>query len=209
MPANEVYYFLRLPVKTNRRIATDYHGFSERIWVSIKNRRWTFLLLVGLFLFCVGNARAAALDSKPLSIAELTTRSDVIVLGTVISTSSDWDSGKTAIYTRIDLKVEQSFKGGASEKKISFQQLGGKAGDMVSEIAGTAAFKTGEKVVVFLFRKKKQSLEVVGSFQGKFSIEKRQPEGEMAVRKVPGVAKPLDEMPLGRLQMLIQRALTK
>ncbi|MEX0802378.1 MAG: hypothetical protein WD688_03540 [Candidatus Binatia bacterium] len=179
------------------------------MWVSIKNRHWTFLLLVGLFLLCVGISRTTALDSKPLSIAELTTRSDVIALGTVISTTSDWDLNRTAIYTKIVLQVEQGFKGTGAGKEIMFQQLGGQAGDIVSEVAGTAVFKTGEKVVVFLFRNKKQSLEVVGSFQGKFLVEKRPPEGEMAVRRVPGIAKPLDEMSLGRLKMLIQTALAK
>ncbi|MPZ78108.1 MAG: hypothetical protein GEU77_16480 [Deltaproteobacteria bacterium] len=149
------------------------------------------------------------MDSKPLSIAELTKRSDVIALGKVISTSSDWDSGKTAIYTKIVLQVEQGFKGTGAGKEIMLRQLGGQVGDIVSEVAGTAVFKTGEKVVVFLFRNKKQSLGLVGSFQGKFSIEKRSPEGEMAVRRVPEIAKPLDEMSLGRLKMLIQRALAK
>lgn len=208
MPANRIYYFLRLPVKANNRIAIS-RRFFERMFLPSPNRCRVFLLIIGLFLLCVGIARTAAVDSKPLSIAELTTRSDVIALGTVISTTSDWDLNRTAIYTKIGLQVEQGFKGTGAGEEITFQQLGGQAGDIVSEVAGTAVFKTGEKVVVFLLRNKKQNLELVGSFQGKFSVEKRPPEGEMAVRRVPGVAKPLDEMSLGRLKMLIQTALAK
>ena len=169
-----------------------------------------FPLIAGFLLLCVGNVHASTLSSRLLSVSELTARSSVIASGTVSSTSSGWDLNRTAIYTTIDLHVEQSFKGTDSEKTITFRQLGGRAGDIVSEIAGVAVFKTGEKVIVFLTRNKDQSLTIVGSFQGKFSVEKQPLSNEeIAIRRLPGVAKPFEEMPLEHLRMLIQSALSK
>ena len=143
-----------------------------------------------------------------LSIAELTTRSDVVALGTVSSLASDWNLNRTAIETRIDLKVEEIFKGTVDQGKISFYQLGGVTGDIASSVGEAAPFIEDERVAVFLFKNKRQRLQLVGSFQGKFSIERRS-EGEMAVRKIPGVIKPIDEFPLDHFKMHVQKALTK
>ena len=145
---------------------------------------------------------------RALSIAELATRSDVVALGTVSSIASDWNLSRTAIETRIDLKVEEIFKGTVDQVKIGFYQLGGVAGDTASSVGAAASFVEDERVAVFLFKNKQQRLQLVGSFQGKFSIERRS-EGEVAVRKIPGVSKPLDEFPLDYFKMQVQKALTK
>lgn len=168
------------------------------------------LLILAVSVLWAGSAHTTALQIRPLSIADLTKRSEVIALGTVISILSDWNAPKTTIYTRIDLQVEEVFKGAASKETISFYQLGGEVGNTASTVAGTAPFTRGERVVVFLYKDKEQRLQLTGSFQGKFSIEKRGPsEVEMVARRVPGLAKPLDEMPLERLELEIRRALAK
>jgi hypothetical protein len=110
----------------------------------------------------------------------------------------------------MDLKVEERLKGTDLEDKISFFQLGGSAGDTVSAVAGAAPFRPGERVAVFLYKDREQRLQLVGLFQGKFSVEKRPgSEDEIAVRRIPEVAKPLDEMPLERLKNLVQTAPVK
>jgi len=170
--------------------------------------RWFFFLSIAPVLACITSAHA--LDTKPLSITELTMRSDVIAIGTVTSVAGDWNSNRTVIYTRIDLKVEEGLKGTDLGDKMSFFQLGGSAGDTVSAVAGAAPFRPGERVVVFLYKDREQRLQLVGLFQGKFSVEKRPGStGEIAVRRIPEVAKPLDEMPLVRLKNLVQTALAK
>lgn len=166
-----------------------------------------------IFLFILtfsstGNIRANSIAARALSIAELTRRSDVIALGTVNTIESDWNLNGRTIETRIDLKVEEIFKGTVDRTKVSFHQLGGVVGDTASSVGETAPFVDGERVAVFLFKNKQQNLQLVGSFQGKFLVESR-PEGEVAVRRVPGVSKPLDEIPLDDFKMQIQKAPTR
>jgi hypothetical protein len=178
--------------------------FAKLIYLS-KNLRIAFLLI--LTLLCAGNVRSSAVPVSALSIAELTKRSDVIVLGTVTSITSDWNVNRTAIETRINLKVEEIFKGRADHGKITFHQLGGKAGQIASSVGEAASFEEGEKVAVFLFKNNRDRLQLVGFFQGKFAVERR-PKGEMAVRRIPGVSKPLDQFPLDNLKLQVQEAIT-
>ena len=154
-----------------------------------------------------GNSPASSLSVRPLSISELTMRADVIALGTVNAITSEWSLNRTTIETRIDLKVEEVFKGTVAQKKIIFYQLGGLIGETASAVGETAQFVERERVVVFLSKNNQQRLQLVGSFQGKFLIERRQ--GEVAVRRVPGVSKPLDEIPLDDFKMQIQKAATE
>jgi hypothetical protein len=194
--------------QVNSNKAIDYSNFYRQKLFLSATRCWGFFLSIAIFLACIGSAHA--LDTRPLSIAELTMRSDVIAIGTIASVAGDWNSNKTAIYTRMDLKVEERLKGTDLEDKISFFQLGGSAGDTVSAVAGAAPFRPGERVAVFLYKDREQRLQLVGLFQGKFSVEKRPgSEDEIAVRRIPEVAKPLDEMPLERLKNLVQTAPVK
>jgi hypothetical protein len=179
-------------------------GFAKHIYLP-KSRRIAFLLV--LTLLCAGNVRSSPVPTSALSIAELTKRSDVIVLGTVTSIASDWNVNRTAIETRIDLKVEEIFKGRADHGKITFHQLGGVVGEIASSVGEAAAFVEGERVAVFLSKNNRERLQVVAFFEGKFSVERR-PEGEMAVRRVPGVSKPVDEFPLDNFKLQVQEAIT-
>ena len=135
-------------------------------------------------------------------------RADVIALATVNAITSDWSLNRTTIETRIELKVEEIFKGTAAQDRIIFYHLGGLVGETASVVGETAQFVEKERVTVFLAKNSQQRLELVGSFQGKFLVERR-PEGEVAVRRVPGLSKPLDEIPIVDFKMQIQKALTK
>jgi hypothetical protein len=169
------------------------------------NFRIIFLLI--LTFLCAENVGASSLARRALSIAELTTRSDVVALGTVSSVASAWNLNRTAIETRIELKVEEIFKGTVDHGKISFHQLGGIAGEIASSVSEAASFEEGERVAVFLFKNNRDRLQLVGSFQGKFSL-RRVPEGEMAVRKIPGVSKPVDQVPLDIFKLQVREAIT-
>jgi hypothetical protein len=107
----------------------------------------------------------------------------------------------------VDLKVEEILKGRVNQAKISFYQLGGVVGNTASSLGEAAAFVEGEKVAVFLFKNKRDRLQLVGFFQGKFAVERR-PEGQMAVRRIPGVSNPLDQFPLDNFKLQVQEAIT-
>jgi hypothetical protein len=161
-----------------------------------------------LALLCTGNLLASSLTSGALSISELTARSDIIAIGTVSSITSDWNPNKSIIETRIDLKVEAILKWTVAQNRIIFYQLGGVVADTASSVGETARFDENERVTVFLSRNNQQRLQLVGSFQGKFSVERRA-QGEVAVRRVPGLNKPLDEIPFDDFKMQIQKASTR
>ena len=80
-------------------------------------------------------------------------------------------------------------------------------GEIASSVGEAAPFEEGEKVAVFLFKNERDRLQLVGFFQGKFTVEKR-PEGEMAVRRIPGVGKPVDKFPLKSFKLQVQEAIT-
>ena len=160
-----------------------------------------------LTLLCAGDVRSSSAPTSALSIAELTRRSDIIVLGTVTSIASDWNVNRTAIETRIDLKVEEILKGRADHGRITFHQLGGVVGEIASSVGEAAPFEEGEKVAVFLFKNKGDRLQLVGFFQGKFAVERR-PEGQKAVRRIPGASNPLDQIPLESFKLQVQKAIT-
>jgi hypothetical protein len=168
------------------------------------NFRIIFLLI--LTFLCAENVGASSMAPRALSIAELTTRSDVVALGTVSSVASDWNLDRTAIETRIDLKVEEILKGTVDQAKISFYQLGGAVGGTASSLGEAAAFVEGERVALFLFKNDRERLQLVGFFQGKFSVERR-PKGETAVRRIPGVSKPVDEFPLDNFKLQVQKSI--
>ena len=179
-------------------------GFAKLIYPPT-SRRIVFLFI--LTLLFAGNVQASSVVTRAFSIAELTKRSDVIVLGTVTVLSSDWNLDRTAIETRIDLKVDEIFKGTVDQSKISFHQLGGKVGEIASSVGEAASFEVGERVAVFLFKNNWDRLQLVGFFQGKFAVE-RGPKGQMAVRRIPGVSNPLDQFPLNNFKLQVQEAIT-
>ena len=103
--------------------------------------------------------------------------------------------------------MEETLKGTVNHAKISFYQLGGVVGDTASSLGEAATFVEGERVAIFLFKNNRERLQVVRFFQGKFSVERR-PEGLMAMRRVPGVSKPVDEFPLDYFKLQVQEAIT-
>ena len=190
-------------------LAIHFHLIRRRIFRFIDYPRVLLSILTAPVLW-FGIAHSATLKNEPLSVADLAKRSDVIALGAVASVSSEWNSQKTTIYTRIGLNVEDLFKGTASNEMLSFYQLGGEVGNTASSVGDAAPFKRGERVIVFLYKNKDQKLALVGSFQGKFAIEEGgSMGGAMAIRRVPGTSRPVDEMPLERLTNEIQTALAK
>lgn len=154
------------------------------------------------------NAQAQSMGTGPLSIPELVARSDLVVIGSVASVQSDWNSDHTMIFTRIDLKVAEVLKGSVSGRPLSFFQLGGQVGDAASAIAGAPTFAPGEGVLMFLSVKSDGRLGVVELFQGKFSIRSDPSSGaEMVFRQIPGMPSPHDEISLEQARQLVREVL--
>lgn len=145
---------------------------------------------------------------RPMSVEELTKGADVVVIGEVLSTQSEWDPTGRVILTRVDMHVEELLKGSPTGQRLSFQQLGGQVGDTVSVVAGSPSFSRGERVLLFLSRRRDGRFDVENFFQGKFSLEHDPASGrEMAVRRVPDSAQVLDRLQLDEARSRVLKAL--
>lgn len=146
-------------------------------------------------------ATASALATRPLSIRELTTAADTIVIGRVAAVRGE--AAAAGPITRVDLDVEQPLKG-VPGPALTILQSGGEAAGVASSVAGAATFVAGERVLMFLTRRPDGALRVAHLYQGKFSIEADPPQ---AVRRLPDTQAVLDAMPLADALAVVRSAL--
>jgi hypothetical protein len=103
---------------------------------------------------------------QALDLAELTARSERIVVAQVVSAKSEWNSSGHTIHTRIEIKVEEAWKGAVVPgEQIVIVQPGGSVGDIEMRVHGMPSFAPGEKTVLFLAGR--AAPRVVGMSQGK------------------------------------------
>ena len=139
-----------------RRVHTWYAPYRKALiaWCSL-------VLVLGV---CTGHAAM-----RKLPMEDLARKADTIVLGTVIQLESAWDARHTAIYTNVTLAVEHVLVG-TPVAVVTLQVAGGRVGGMGMRTSNDAAFRKGERVIVFLDMSAVPST-VVGMQQGKFTVE--------------------------------------
>jgi hypothetical protein len=111
---------------------------------------------------------AVAAQAVSVSVEDLARSSDLVVRGTVLSTSSRWSEGR--IYTFAEIQVASSLRG-AAPARLTAITPGGIVGDVGQRVDGAAAFTPGEEVVVFLERPTAGGHRVSGLAQGKFAVQ--------------------------------------
>lgn len=123
------------------------------------------ILLVGMgFVPRPGGARMIK-----LSLAELAAKADTIVLGTVVSRASSWNSDGTAIHTDVTVSVEEVIRG-AAESHVTFRVAGGIVGGIGMRTSNDPVFHDGEQVIVFL-NTREIPPSLVGLYQGKVAVQ--------------------------------------
>jgi hypothetical protein len=123
---------------------------------------------LGLATLLVPSLAAGSLV-QALDLAELTAQAERIVVAHVVSSKSDWDPSRRTIRTRIEIKVEEAWKGAvAPGETIVIVQPGGSVGDIEMRVHGMPSFALGEKTVLFLAGQ--AAPRVVGMSQGKRSV---------------------------------------
>jgi hypothetical protein len=146
------------------------------------------LLLLLIWVACPpGAAQAATL--RAMKLADLTRGADVIFVGTVMSSVSDWNADGTRIYTRTTFQVEESLKGHAGET-IVVQTLGGSVRGIGMRVPGMPVFKAREKHLIFVKKGRVTGTpRVLGWAQGDFRVHKDARTGrEMVSRDLGGVS---------------------
>jgi hypothetical protein len=130
--------------------------------------RVCFLLLAGIVIV-PGNARSSRASLlRAMSLGELTSAADRIVVGTVLSVNAAWDSEHRRIFSTIEIDVDESWKGPADAHRVILVQPGGSVGDIEMTVQGMPNFSTRERALLFL--QGRDRLQVVGMGQGKRSL---------------------------------------
>ena len=124
----------------------------------------TLVLLIGVSLF-PDLGRTAMIK---LSLEQLATEANIIVLGTITSQTSAWDAQHTAIYTDVTVAVEEVIKGSPG-RKVTFRIAGGIVGEIGMRTSNDPVFQDGERMIVFL-NTQSVPTRVVGLHQGKYTV---------------------------------------
>jgi hypothetical protein len=156
-------------------------------------RKLVLAMLVVLVGACC--ARAAEASTRPISIEDLATRADVIVIADVADVRSHWNATRTMILTTIDLGVREAFKGAASNVHLTVTELGGTVDNIASVVPDAPRFRPGERALLFLSCRPDGGLGVTHLWQGKFDIE-ADAGNPRAVRRLAGSDTVVDAIPL-------------
>jgi hypothetical protein len=150
----------------------------------------------------------------PVSIEEMTRRSDLILRGKVLSIDVEEEPETHLIYQKVSISPIEVYKGNANGE-IEIYVMGGTLNGLTADVPGSPQFELGEEVLVFLTNYKGEMKWVFGLSEGKFRIEYRD-EGPVAVRSLGGIrfvdekGRELvvrSEFPLSELISLIQAGL--
>ena len=161
------------------------------------------LLLIGL-LAAASPVWAAQRVGAP-SIEQLARAADVVAIGEVGSATGEWAPGRASIQTRVVLTVGELLKG-TEPSPLTFTHPGGRVGDEASAIGGGPQFQSGERVLVFLSRRRDGSLRLADLNYGRFGIVRDAATGRDHAFLATG-APGADRIELDQLRVLVRRAL--
>jgi hypothetical protein len=134
-------------------------------------RSLTALLLVLLSLAAQQIVQATSVLAPGFS--GMVAGAERIFAAKVTSVRSEWTnrSGRRAIVTTVQFKVERMLKGSAAEE-LQLVFLGGTVGDDTMEVHGVPKFIAGERVILFSRNNGREFCPLVGIYHGKLLIER-------------------------------------
>jgi len=134
-----------------------------------------FFALCACLLAC---ASVAPTTLAHMSLAKLTHASRLILRARCVENSTAWDAGE--IWTLTTYEPTEVWKGSA-QSRVRVRLLGGRLGNLTSNVSGVPRFRTGEDVVLFLAPTARGDFSVVSWVQGTFRIRHDQRTGEDTV----------------------------
>lgn len=120
-------------------------------------------------------ATAHASTALALSLAQLVSRSDRVVLGLPVSATSSWESvaGQRRIVTRTRVVQSEDWLADDSlPDELFVVTLGGRVGDVGQKVAGEAHLQVDERCLLFVGKENKLARPVIGMGQGHYPIER-------------------------------------
>jgi hypothetical protein len=133
------------------------------------------LISLAFGIMAVGGIGSAVALMEALTISTLVKASTSIIRGEVVDTQAMWSESGDAIVTRATIRVQNDFKRQVSEELVTVEYLGGEVGEIGMMVSDSPQMFAGEEVIIFLEPSEastdRQRFHVVGSAQGKFTLE--------------------------------------
>ena len=143
-------------------------------------------LAIAIVLLLIFSGGAQALMLK-MTLEELTAGADSVLVGTVVSSTSNWNADHTNIYTEVVVSITDVLKGDTGENTVTVILPGGTVGETWQWVEDQPVFKVGENAGLFLEELNSAGLArmglggmpqlvagspatVYGGFQGKMSF---------------------------------------
>lgn len=104
-----------------------------------------------------------------MDLPALVQQADHIAVVDVVSTTADWDAKHERIFSTVELKVIERWKGvppASGDDRVRIVQPGGTVGDLTMTVTGLSTFTPGERALVFL-RGPANHARLLGMSQGK------------------------------------------
>jgi hypothetical protein len=123
------------------------------------------LIIVGGFL----SAAFAQLTSS--DVESMSKNADLIITGKVVEQNSNWNEGKTRIYTQATIQVDEYLKGSNNNVAVVVSYPGGEVGEVGELYSHMPRFEDQEEVLVFLKKDEKNtSYKVFNGEAGKINV---------------------------------------
>ncbi len=132
---------------------------------------WSLVVLGALMvgLWPAVSAGAAMIEQ---TVAQLAGGSTDIVGGQVLSVISEWNETETFIFTRVNIRVDETHKGALPvPATITVIVPGGEVGEIGLGVEHAPQFEVGQEVIVFLRLLQPPLYAVTAWEQGKFTVE--------------------------------------
>ena len=140
----------------------------------IRTRRMALAISCCAAMLLVMSGKAEATTLARMSVEQMTQTAQVIVRARCVGHAASWDAGE--IWTLTTFEVEEVWRGSASAR-ITVRLLGGRLGNLTSNVPGVPRFRPGEEVVLFLEATQRGDFTVVSWEQGTFRIGRDVPTG--------------------------------
>lgn len=144
------------------------------------SRRSAVFAFCSFLLLC--NA-AAPTTLAHMSIAKLTQSSRLIIRARCVENFAAWDTAE--IWTFSTFEPSEIWKG-SYRQRVSVRLLGGRVGNLTSNVSGVPRFHAGEEVVLFLASTARGDFSVVSWVQGTFRIHRDPRSGTETVTQDSG-----------------------
>jgi hypothetical protein len=169
--------FLRSGIPSTLSIGSPHFRHIIR-GISMKLRS---LPLHRFALLSLAATTMALAQERQMSTEQLTTGSDVVVVGKVAGMKSAWTADRSRIVTTVSIAVDEQLKGAAPVSTLSVVVPGGEIDGVGEWYSHSARFRRDEEVVVFARKDKEGTMRVAGGSQGKVSVTRDAEKGQPRV----------------------------